>query len=101
MSLNGSPIENTDLFRQHRPHSGHWQDRNSAVQPKPGCERSPVTATQFGSLQDSLRQRSAAAGLSRDGSNKATITAILAQQAGVSRLVCEGQGTRRKFPIAP
>jgi hypothetical protein len=46
---------------------------------------SPAAATQFGSVPgfspSAQSQRPAAAGLSRDGSNKATIAAFLAQQA--------------------
>jgi hypothetical protein len=66
--------------------SGHWQDRNSAVHRNLAVSAaSPAAATQFGCVPgfspSAQSQRPAAAGLSRDGSNKATIAAFLAQQA--------------------
>jgi hypothetical protein len=66
--------------------SGHRQDRNSAVHRNLAVSAaSPAAATQFGRVPrfspSAQSQRPAAAGLSRDGSNKATIAAFLAQQA--------------------
>src|SRR5258706_4252092 len=73
-------------FRTAKTQLRHRPDRNSAAHRNLAVSAaSPAAATQFGSVPgfspSAQSQRPAAAGLSRDGSNKATIAAFLAQQA--------------------
>src|SRR5262249_46928367 len=79
-----APRGHVDLTRL--THNGPRPDRNPAVHRNLAVSAaSPAAATQFGSVPgfspSAQSQRPAAAGLSRHGSNKATIAAFLVQQA--------------------